>query len=152
MEQAHDEKEPISLVREIWPGFMMGNLMLCRAGVKVRGGQSYIRKDMAEQSTLYWTYVRRNRPHNDLSHGWGSNSQWATAFRRDYADDAGFYYNVDGKLDVLLPDTSSSPNSARSDLEPGERLELLTNRCFITSQKFHADRWRYDDTFVELHC
>ena len=41
------------------------------------------------------------------------------------------------------------PNPAREDLEPAERVELLTNRCFIHCRKQHANRWPYDDTYTE---
>jgi hypothetical protein len=149
VEPAVDEAEPITVVGEVWPGLMLDDLMFCRAGGRVRGGARHIRQEVAEHSTLYWAYMRRNRPADDLSHGWGSNSQWATMFRRDYTDGAHFYYNVDGHLDARLPDTTSRPNSSREELEPDERVELLTNRCFIRCPKWHDNRWPYDDTFVE---
>ena len=64
-----------------------------------------------------------------LAHG--MNSQWGTAFRRDYVDGAAKYFNVDGRLDAGLSNTVSRPNPSREDLEPGERIELHTHRCFI---------------------
>jgi len=148
-ESSADEAEPIAIVGEVWPGLMLDDLMFCRSGVRVRGGARHIRPEVATRSTLYWAYRRRNRPHEDLSHGWGHNSQWGTRFRRDYADGAHFYYNVDEELDVLLPELSPDPNPAREDLEPAERVELLTNRCFIHCLKQHDNRWPYDDTYTE---
>jgi hypothetical protein len=35
-----------------------------------------------------------------VSHGWGSNSQWGTDFRRDYVTDEAYVYNVDGTIDL----------------------------------------------------
>jgi hypothetical protein len=149
VEQASDPDEPLSLVAEVWPGFMLGSLMICRAGVRVRGGTAHVVKEIAEHPTLYWTYWRRNRPHADLSHGWGSNSQWGTRFRRDYVDGTVFYYNVDGRLDAALPDVTTRPTPNREELEPEERIELLTHRCFIRTSTAHSGRWPYDDTYVE---
>jgi hypothetical protein len=148
-ESSVDEAEPITIVAEVWPGLMLDDLMFCRSGVRVRGGARYLRPEVATRSTLYWAYMRRNRPYEDLSHGWGHNSQWGTRFRRDYTDGAHFYYNVDEELDALLPEPSPDPNPAREDLEPAERVELLTNRCFIHCRKQHDNRWPYDDTYTE---
>jgi hypothetical protein len=94
VEQAPGDDEPITVIEERWPGFLLGRLLMCRAGVRVRGGRQHIRKEVAEHSTLYWTFVRAARPVQDLSHGWGSNSQWRTSFRRDYVDATQLYYNV----------------------------------------------------------
>jgi hypothetical protein len=58
VEQAPDDDEPISVLEERWPGFMLGQLLICRAGVRVRGGRQHIRKEIAERSTLYWTQAR----------------------------------------------------------------------------------------------
>lgn len=158
--QSPDPLEPISLVEIIWPGFMLDNMMFCRTGVKVCGGTNYIKKDIAEKSTLYFTFRRRNRPVEDLSHGWGSNSQWRTSFRRDYQDDSAYYYNVDGLSDILLPnqkdDGSSNPGftlAERNELLEGltltERIELLVNRCFIATHKPNNELWPYDDRYTE---
>jgi hypothetical protein len=65
---------------ELWPGYMLGPLLIARAGCAVKAD---FPKEIAERSTLYWAYLRRNRPTNDLSLGWGSNSQWRTSFRRE---------------------------------------------------------------------
>ena len=58
--------------------------MFSRAGVAVCGGKDYIQPEIAMSSTIYWAFRRKYRPYSDLSHGWGSNSQWRTSFRRDY--------------------------------------------------------------------
>jgi hypothetical protein len=119
---------PVTVAEEIWPGFMLGQLLFCRAGVRVQAGTDTMLKDVAESSTLYWAYRRKNRPYQDLSHGWGSNSQWRTEFRRDYTDGQSYIYNTDGILDARLPDR---PERWRDDLSPNERIELLVNRCFV---------------------
>lgn len=147
VEQATDADEPITLVETVWPGYMLGTMLLSRAGVKVRGGVNHILKEVAEDSTLYWTFRRRNRPVDDLSHGWGSNSQWRTAFRRDYQTETAFHYNVDEIPEdgaLILP-----PLNNEDGFTAGERIELLRNRCFIKTTKPHQDLFPYNDFYVE---
>ena len=93
-------------------------------------------KEVAERSTLYWAFARNNRPTEDLSNGWGSNSQWRTSFRRDYELDGTLYYNVDAK---------DSPGAFDPELDDAERLELLRHRCFVTCTKRSDDRlpWHF---------
>ncbi|MET8046200.1 hypothetical protein ABZU75_01245 [Streptosporangium sp. NPDC005286] len=97
--QAGDPGEPPSIVEERWPGYMMGSMLLTRAGVVVTAGARHLVARVADRSTLYWTFWRRSRSTNDPSHGWGHNSQWATGFRRDYLIDGRLHYNVDEVLD-----------------------------------------------------
>ncbi len=152
VEQSPDPDEPISLLGIIWPGFMLGQMMFCRAGVRIRGGVHFVRKDLAEHSRLYWAFVRRNRPAVDSSHGWGHNSQWSTDFRRDYVDQDAYYYNVDGYIDVH--DASvGEPGEPNRDEDPHLTLpmciELLTNRCFIRTPERSYDEGFGDVTYRE---
>jgi hypothetical protein len=139
VEESSDPTEPITLLETTWPGFMLDHLMICRAGVKVRDGALHIRKDLAETSTLCETYWRKNCPTNDDSMGWGSNSQWATTFRRDYVDATAYFYNVDGEFD--LNDANSSqddemwPMLNAQGLTVPEMIEFVRNRCFILTDK-----------------
>jgi hypothetical protein len=121
VEQLPDPAEPITLVETIWPGFMLGEMLFCRAGVNVRGGSQHISQRIAETSTLYWSYRRNNRPTRDLSHHWGSNSQWGTDFRRDYEDGATFYYNADREVpvDESHPDDTDNPRTFPSPARSG---------------------------------
>jgi hypothetical protein len=149
--QSLDPLEPISLVEIIWPGFMLGNMMFCRAGVKVCGGSNYINKVIAEKSILYFAHRRRNRPVKDLLVGWGHNSQWATRFRRDYQDDSAYYYNVDGSRNLIITNRKARLSKFRTQvLTPVERLELLVNRCFIVTDKSPEELWPYYDRYTEL--
>ncbi|HET7233810.1 MAG TPA: hypothetical protein VFJ16_27615 [Longimicrobium sp.] len=128
------------LVDAYWPGLMLGPLLLSRTGCRVAAGRRHIMKEVAETSTLHWAYARNNRPATDLSAGWGSNSQWRTAFRRDYAIDGELRYNVDAR---------ENPGGAGEALDPAERLELLRHRCFIISPTPSGDLWPYDLSHVE---
>jgi hypothetical protein len=143
VEQAPDPDEPIQLLQTLWPGFLLGQMLLCRAGVRIRAGERVAQKDLAEHSRLYWAFVRNNRPAVDASHGWGHNSQWTTSFRRDYVDDDAYHYNVDGDCDVHEEFTGSpgGPNNKGVHLTLPMRIELLTNRCFIRT----PERWSDED-------
>jgi hypothetical protein len=149
VEQSLNPNEPISITEEVWAGYMFGNLMFCRAGVNVRGGADHIVKSIAEASTIYFTFVRNNRPASDLSHGWGHNSQWSTSFRRDYEHEGRYYYNVDGDCDLTASDLTGAPCEQEDQLEQPERVELLTHRCFIRTPKPHNDLWPNYDVYVE---
>jgi hypothetical protein len=147
VEQSQDADEPIRILAEIWPGLMLGDMMFSRAGVAVLGGRAHVVKEVAESSTLYFTHRRLSRQTNDLSMGWGSNSQWRTDFRRDYESDGMRIYNFDGtnRLNVL-----AVSGVDRDGLTPGERIELCRNRCFVVTSKSHEDLWPFDDRFEEL--
>ncbi len=147
VEQVLDSDEPITILETFWPGFMLDSMLFSRAGIKVRGGGNHIRKEVAEQSTLYWTYIRRNRPVDDLSHGWGSNSQWRTTFRRDYQTETAFYYNVDEMPEKTI--ATLPPSSDEVGMTLLERVELLRHRCFVKTTKPHQDLFPYNDFYVE---
>ncbi len=136
---------PISVEEFFWPGMMLGNMLFSRAGVNVTGGSDFLNSVTATASTLYWTFRRKYRPHQDLSHGWGGNSQWRTRFRRDYHIGKNYYFNVDGKYDLAKGQSSAMTDD---DLNVSERIELVTNRCFIRSGKSHDDCWPYDDQIM----
>lgn len=135
-----------------WIAVRSASFLACR--VKIRGGGRFISKELAEQSTLYFTYVRRHRPTSDLSHGWGHNSQWRTTFRRDYTDDAFFYYHVDGKYDLSRPDRIMEKRelAMAKFLSRAERIELLVNRCLMITQKVddvEKHSFPYNDRYIE---
>lgn len=123
----------------VWPGWMAGPLVMMRAGVRVRGGRSHLRKDIAERSTLYWAWRRDHRPVQDLSRGWGSNSQWRTKQRRDYLIDGVARYNVD----------ASPYKDEDLELNDDEAAELIRHRCFLRCERPDDDLWPYDTGLVE---
>jgi hypothetical protein len=139
---AQDPEQPIMLEGVNWPCVMLGDMLVCRAGATVRGGAAFIDPQIAMSSTLYWAYRRRYRLYQDLSHGWGSNSQWRTSFRRDYRIGARHFYNVDGTNELADPDLRTDDDSP---LSRSERTELLLNRCFVVTTKPSDDLWPYDD-------
>jgi hypothetical protein len=132
--------EPPSILGERWSGWMLHDLMFSRAGVVVRAGSDHIVKAIAERSALYWTFRRHDRRCHDLSHGWGSNSQWRTSFRRDLIGGGAYHYNVDGR-----PQTPSMV----AELTPAQRRELLVHRCFVRSDVADDDLFPFDETETE---
>jgi hypothetical protein len=134
VEQSSEKSRPIAVSSERWPAFMIGSMLFSRAGVAVTGGSDHVRKDVAEHSTLYWAWRRSNRPTEDLSLGWGSNSQWRTDFRQDYHLGERYFYNAGTSIaDEERPD---GPSIAQRD-------ELLRHRCFIVSTVPHNDLYPY---------
>ena len=152
---SEDPGEPISVIETLWPGFRMGQLLVARAGVRVRGGARHVDAAVAGRSTLHFTHRRRGRPTHDLGAGWGHNSQWRTRFRRDYEVAGVCYYNVDGTLDAAAGELSVQDQEAlrggtEPDLTAEERVELLVHRGFIKvrKEKEEPDGFPYDDTFA----
>jgi hypothetical protein len=66
VEQSNEVAREIGLLTEFWPALMLGPMLFSRAGVGVIGGVKRVNKTVAENSTLYWAYARRNRPCSDL--------------------------------------------------------------------------------------
>lgn len=141
---AQDPAHLPSLLGYEWPCLMLGSLLLMRGGVSVQAGREVLAPGIADAATLYWAYSRPRRPAHDLAHGWGSNSAWRTAFRRDYALDGQWHFNVDGTVDLelLAPDAVDEYG-----LTVAQRVELLVNRSFITTNREHADLFPYADRF-----
>jgi hypothetical protein len=134
-----------------WPGLMFGDMLFSRAGVRVRGRAGVFVKEIAENSTLYFTNRRYRRLTEDPSHGWGSSSRWATRFRRDYQTDTHFHFNVDGEH-LLTGDQPTSRlvlcnQTALERLTLEEQIELLTHRCFVRCIKQDTERRPYYDTY-----
>lgn len=138
VEAADDPDAAATLVGTVWPCLCWGRLLFTRAGVRIRAGARVIDGDLACRSRLYWSHRRIDRPCEDLSTGWGSNSQWRTAFRRDYVDGERLRYNIDA------PGTPSD-----GDAVPVHRqAELLRYRCCVTPPLLD-DLWPWDLTADE---
>ncbi|WP_025120568.1 MULTISPECIES: hypothetical protein [unclassified Serratia (in: enterobacteria)] len=133
------------IIQHHWAGLMLGNMRMLRAGVTLSASPTVLRPGIADSSTLYWAYRRKNRPYQDLSQGWGSNSSWRTRFRRDYKIENTLYFNVDGTEDLMLIPPELLDDAG---LNKEERVELLVNRSFVITDKAHDDLWPYDDKFI----
>lgn len=137
------------LLSSHWPCLIIGSMLFMRAGVTVLANEHQLTPGIADATTLYWSHRRKNRPTSDLSQGWGSNSQWRTALRRDYHVHDTYRFNVDGKCNLTtLPEDSID----ECGLTKAERIELLVNRNFVTTKKPHDDLCPYDDTIsIDAH-
>ncbi|BAJ32211.1 MULTISPECIES: aminoglycoside phosphotransferase family protein [Kitasatospora] len=122
---AEDPDAPIELLDVLWPGFTFGELLFVRAGVRVRAGARVAEPGWADASPMYWAFRRRGRPPVDLSHGWGSNSQWGTNLRMDFRTADGDRLNV-----VRDPDRLSNHHRVEG-LTRAEAEELLRHRCLL---------------------
>ncbi len=111
--------------------------------------QRDFRGSESEALTLYLeflcglTHRRQLRPTTDLAVGWGSNSQWATSFRRFYADQEGLHFNWDGPVDI-----GDDPPLQRPGVPPNEdpldqRREVLVHRCFVTHRPLQDEFDRF---------
>lgn len=140
VEVVEDGSPGVTVEHTFWPGLKFGELLFSRAGVRVKSG--VLDKAIAERSPLYFTFWRPHRDTEDLSHGWGHNSQWRTEMRRDYESGGKLHYNHDGHWGV--DDASHGDN----DLTVEDRIELLTHRCFVRSSKRPWGRWPFGDRYV----
>jgi hypothetical protein len=143
VEQAASAGAPVTVLRQAWPALMLGRMMFCRAGCVVAGGTAHVVKEIAEHSKLFWTFRRNDRPCEDQSHGWGSNSQWATALRRDYASPAGFRYNIDGK------ESLDGASGTLREIDAGMMREVVRNRCLVRTAADDSDFYPYRYTLAE---
>ncbi|TQM38193.1 hypothetical protein [Pseudonocardia cypriaca] len=130
---ADDSATTATVEDVLWPGHWYGDLLFSRAGVRVRAPGHLIDPVTATTSTLYFTFSRHPRGTNDLSHGWGGNSQWGTAFPRFYSDAEGLHLNWDGDTDIgtdaPVPRVGRPSPDAERSLQ--RRRELLLHRCFV---------------------
>ncbi|MEU8924053.1 hypothetical protein AB0D10_24415 [Kitasatospora sp. NPDC048545] len=142
VEQAEDPRAPIEVLEVRHPGLMLGELLFARAAVRIRAGSAHAERGVADRFPLYWTFRRADRTTHDLSHGWGSNSQWRTDFRLDYRTPEGDHLNVaeDGSVDGR-PELGHYKDLAPEErlLTPAERRELLRNRCLLRTPRATAD-------------
>jgi hypothetical protein len=142
VEAAADPDAACEITSTIWPCLFWGRLLFSRAGVTVRAGRHVIDPVIATDSTLYWEHLRVDRPCQDLSNGWGSNSRWRTSFRRDYAVGGRLLYNVDAARVV-------QPRTGIDEWSEDERDQLLRHRCSVRAPALD-DAWPYHFHAEEL--
>lgn len=143
VQQAPVSETPIVIEEYVWPPLMLRSMMFCRAGVVVSGGASHVVKEVVERSKLYWTFRRKDRPYEDLSHGWGSNSQWRTQLRRDYQSPPGFHFNIDAK------ESLNAATDTVDGIAVAAMVELVRNRCMIRSAVEDSDLCPYRYSYTE---
>lgn len=140
-----DLPEEVMVDHVYWPGLMFGEMLFSRSGVRVRCRRGVLDKSAAEDSILFFTFARHRRKTEDLSHGWGHNSQWTTRFRRDYETERYLHYNVDGRpahWREAEPATGSSPPADQfadfrieGEFPPGNRYKIYCHDYKIDSSE-----------------
>lgn len=128
----------VNLTAEVWPCLMLGNMLFSRGGVEVESHVRLLNKSIAENSVLYWSYRRKNRQSCDQSHGWGSNSQWRTNFRRDYVIGKNYWLNVDAAESIDKADLSKETLSVQ------EFSEVILYRCAVRCDKDCSDLYPFN--------
>lgn len=121
----------IHVTAERSPPLMIGAALFSRGLVDVVGPASMLDAEAAETSKIYWSHQRRNRPSEDPSFGWGSNSQWRTSARIDIEIDGVRSLNVLGSHDID-GEFEKDPFTAE------QRLEILTHRHAVTRATFEV--------------
>lgn len=147
-----DHLNHVVVEQVLWPGYRWGDLLFCRAGVHARAPRRLIDPVVATTSTLYFTNRRQPRRADDPSHGWGSNSQWATPFALFYDDADGLHFNWNADIDIAVDHPQPLPGwfDPNDDRPLERRRELLTNRSFIRAPlpDDEHDWYPYSDTLT----
>ena len=128
-----------------WSGLMFGDMVFARCTKTVICHESLgLVAGIADESTLHFTNQRRNRPANDLSHGWGHNSRWRTDFHRSYRTAGIDFYNVDAPIDIGIPKARlAKAGSPPAELSLDQARELLMHRGFVRTPDID-EGWPYD--------
>ncbi len=126
------------------PAIKLKNLMIKRSPVVISLNPKDYDLDQVNNAMLYWTFRRSNKNTADLSEGWGSNSQWRTAFRLDIETEHSYIYNLKNTLDLHEPDEAVIAELKAQDLTIEEAIELLVYRQFTLCTKEDKDKFPYD--------
>ena len=144
-----ENKNNFEIIECIFPVVKLKNLLIKRGGVIISNNSKEYNLNLINNAKMFWAYWRKNRKYEDLSHGWGSNSQWRTEIRLDIETDDEFIYNFQGKHDLNNVSNETRNELREQNLEINEAIELLVNRQFIKCTKDDNDVFPYDFKYVE---
>ena len=142
-------KNNFDIMEYLFPSIRLKGLMVKRAGVIISNSPDNYDLNLINNAKIFWSYRRKNRKHEDLSHGWGSNSQWRTDFRFDVETENLFIYNIKGKYNLNNIDKEVLNELNEQNLELNEIIELLVNRQFVKCAKNEEDIFPYDFKYSE---
>lgn len=148
--EALEGENDFHIIECCFPTIKSKNLILKRAGVKILLNPQNYNLTLINKATIYWTYRRKNRYYQDLSLGWGSNSQWRTELRLDIETKDSFIYNQKGEFDLNNVTPELLNELSQQNLELKEAIELTKFRHFISSTKEDGDLFPYDFKYEEM--
>jgi hypothetical protein len=144
-----ENKNNFEIIECLFPTIMLKNLLIKRGGVIVSNNSNDYNLNLINNAKIFWAYRRKNRKYEDLSHGWGSNSQWRTEFRLDIETEDEIIYNIQGEDDLNNLSNKTQDELRGQKLEINEAIELLINRQFIKCTKDDNDVFPYDFKYRE---
>lgn len=147
--EAIEGESDFQIAETYFPPLMLDNLLIKRGGVEITLNLNNYDLDLVNNSTIFWTYRRKNRSYQDLSHGWGSNSQWRTSFRFDFEMEDSYLYNSEGKINLSMPQNSDLKFLKEHNINLQEAIEVTVNRHLITSLKDETEIFPYEFRFSE---
>jgi hypothetical protein len=147
--EAKEGKNYFEINDYLFPGIKLKNLVIKRSGTIININPTDYDLDLINNARIFWTYRRKNREYDDLSHDWGTNSQWRTTFRLDIETDNSFIYNLQGEDDLNNLSDETLKELKEQNLTIDEAIELLVNRHFISCTKDSNDVYPYDFKYTE---
>lgn len=142
---------PFVLQTVHYPALFLGNLLINRGGATITLPSKLYSIESIKTAPLYWVYERNDREANDLSHGWGHNSQWCTSFRYDFKTERGFYYNFTGKENLNAPDETLLTRLKEDNISIQHAIDVVRYRQMMIPHEKRADLFPYDYRFFEKH-
>lgn len=143
-------KRDFQLLTTCFPAVKLNNLLIKRAGVIIEVNQGDATVASLNTATIYWAHWRKNRKYEDLSRGWGSNSQWRTDARIDIETDTKFIYNPQGKFNLSTDSPEVSTALKNYELTIAQAIEVVTNRQFITLINYEEEVSPYNFRYEEI--
>ena len=147
--EASEGINEFKILEHLSPSVKIGNLLIKRAVVNICLNSNNYNLSLVNSSKIYWTYRRKNRRFQDLSHGWGSNSQWRTELRIDLETEDSYIYNSSAKFDLNNFSEELKIELNEQNLKIDEAIELVKNRYFISVKKDDNDLFPYDLKYKE---
>lgn len=147
--RAQKGKESFKIDEVVYPALSFSGLLINKAGVEITLAPENYDIRLINNAKLYWAYWRKNRETNDMSAGWGSNSQWRTEFRIDIETKDRYYYNCEGKYDLSIITPFIEKELKAFGFETEEAIEMVKFRHFVKSKKDDRDVFPYDFRYNE---
>ena len=147
--EAKEGKNNFEIIECMFPTVRLKGLIIKRSGVIISINPNDYDLNLINNAKIFWAYRRKNRKHEDLSDGWGSNSQWRTDFRFDIETENHYIYNFYGEYDLNQGTVEIINKLKEMNLDVNEMIELLVNRHFIRCIKDENEIFPYSFKYSE---